>query len=452
MKRRSLTKRMIDATKANPKKEVRLWDADALGLFMRIRGGSRSWWFQYNRNRRETHGRVKVGDYGHAGGSMTLKQAREEAKKLIGVVKEKRDPVKERRAKLDEAPRTVADLARAYLAHAAKDKKPRSVNEDRGLLGLLDERPLPEGLTPKQIEARKKRRAKLKAKDKRRKRTIIEVMGKKLVNDVDSTDIERLKMAWADTPIRANRALALLSHMFSFAVRLGYRADHANPVAGVARFKEEPRKVRSDGKPVYLDGKEFAALAKALMEIESEGHVTPFAIAAIRLLAFTGARASEILTLKWEQVSFDEGKATLPDSKTGTKDLLLPAAAKTVMKALVRIDGNPYVIPGRLDGQHLTLWGLEQAWSVVRKRAGLETTRLHDLRHSFASSAIAEGASLMLVAGLLGHVDMRITQRYAHLKADALQAAAKATGASIAKSMRPKRARANVTAFRSRTA
>lgn len=451
MKRRSLTKRMIDATKPNPKKEVRLWDADVVGLFLRIRGESRSWWFQYSRGGRETHGRVKVGVHG----AITLEQAREEARKLIGVVTTPgRDPVRERRAKLDEIPRTIADLANAYLAHGVKDKKPRTVNEDRGLLGLLDERPLPEGLTPKQIEARKKRRAKLKAKDKRRKRTIIEALGKKLVNDVDSTDIERLKLAWSDTPIRANRALALLSAMFSFAIPLGYRADRVNPVKGVERFKEEPRKVRSDKKPVYLNGKEFAALSKALVEVESEGHVTPYAIAAIRLLAFTGARASEILGLKWDQVHLAEGKAKLPDSKTGAKDLLLPPAARTVLSKIPRIEGNDHVIPGRREGEPLTLWGLEQAWAVVRKRAGLTTTRMHDLRHSYASSAIASGASLMLVAGLLGHADMRTTQRYAHLTDDALQTAAAATGASIAKSMKPTRARAakapkrtNVTQF-----
>lgn len=451
-KRRSLTKRMIDATKANPEKEVRLWDADVVGLFLRIRGGSRSWWFQYSRGGRETHGRVKVGDYGHAGGSMTLKQAREEAKKYIGQVKEKRDPVRERRARLDEAPRTISDLATVYLANVVK--KPRTIAEDRGLLGLLSPPPpRKKGKDGKEVPTRVE---KLRAKDKRRKRTIIEVMGKKLVNEVDKPDIERLKMAWADTPIRANRALSLLSHMFSFAVGLRYRTDLVNPVKGVERFEEKPRKVRSDEKDVYLNGKEFAALSKALIEVENEGHVTPFAIAAIRLLAFTGARASEILTLKWEQVHLDESKAKLPDSKTGPKYLQLSPAAKTVIKALIRVEGNPYVIPGRLDGQHLTLWGLEQTWSVVRKRAGLDAVRLHDLRHSFASSAIASGASLMLVAGLLGHADMRTTQRYAHLTDDALQTAAKATGASIAKSMRPKRARAakasNVTAFRSRTA
>lgn len=436
MKRERLTKRIIDATKAHPTKEVRLWDADVKGLFLRIRGSSRTWWFQYSRGGRGRNARVKIDVHGN----ITVEQAREEAKKLVGAISDGRDPVKEHRADLETIPRTVEELAKAYLAHGktskGRPKKPRSVEQERGLLGLLDERPAPEGLTEKQIESRKKRRAKLNAKDKRRKRTILDVMGKKLVNDVDKPDIERLKLAWSDTPVRANRALALLSAMFSFAIRLGYRTDQVNPVKGVEKNAEAPRKFRSDKKSVYLDGKEFAALSKALTEIEREGRVTPYAIAAIRLLAFTGARASEVLTLKWADVFLDENKAKLPDSKTGPKHLQLSPAAKTVLNGLMRIEGNPYVIPGRLKGTHLTLWALEEVWSTVRKRAGLDAVRLHDLRHSFASSAIASGSSLMLVAGLLGHADIKTTQRYAHLTDDALQAAVKATGASIAKAMK----------------
>ena len=81
------------------------------------------------------------------------------------------------------------------------------------------------------------------------------------------------------------------------------------------------------------------------------------------------------------------------------------------------------------------LGGLAHVWEPVRKRAGLEDVRLHDLRHSFASVAVSGGASLALIGGLLGHTNPATTQRYAHLSADPLRDVAERAGEVIAAAM-----------------
>ncbi|MCM2256579.1 MAG: site-specific integrase, partial [Vicinamibacteria bacterium] len=164
--------------------------------------------------------------------------------------------------------------------------------------------------------------------------------------------------------------------------------------------------------------------------------VSPFALAAIRLLVFTGARASEVLGLTWDSVDLEAGRARLPDSKTGAKTVFLPAPAVKLLKELPRLEGNPYVIPGGRKGQPLTLWGVEQVWQVIRRRAGLVDVRLHDLRHSFASMAAADGQSLPVIGALLGHSQAQTTKRYAHLSADPLKAASDAVASRLASAMR----------------
>jgi site-specific recombinase XerD len=81
---------------------------------------------------------------------------------------------------------------------------------------------------------------------------------------------------------------------------------------------------------------------------------------------------------------------------------------------------------------------LTKIWQGVRARAGLSDVRLHDLRHSYASSAVAGGLSLPLIGALLGHKVVATTARYTHLTADPLRAANEAVGAIIASAMSPK--------------
>ncbi len=119
----------------------------------------------------------------------------------------------------------------------------------------------------------------------------------------------------------------------------------------------------------------------------------------------------------------------------GFESVYLNAPALEVLSKLPRVVGNPHVIPGKLAGTHLTVGGLEHPWRRIRAASQLDDVRIHDLRHSFASVAVAGGASLPMIGALLGHTKPETTQRYAHLAADPLRATSEAVAARIASAM-----------------
>ena len=100
----------------------------------------------------------------------------------------------------------------------------------------------------------------------------------------------------------------------------------------------------------------------------------------------------------------------------------LPPSAARLLAALPRKPGNPWVIPGHKPGTHMT--DIDGAWQTLRERAGLKGVRLHDLRHSYASRALALGESLPMIGKLLGHSQVETTARYAHLARESVHEAA----------------------------
>ena len=151
----------------------------------------------------------------------------------------------------------------------------------------------------------------------------------------------------------------------------------------------------------------------------------PSAVAAFRLLLLTGCRLSEIQFHRWEYVKDD--CVELPGAKTGGRIVRLGPEARAVLADLPREDGDPSVIRGKLPDTHLT--DLQRPWRRIRERAGLDDLRIHDLRHSYASRALALGESLTMIGKLLGHTQVQTTARYAHLARDSIQnAAARVTG------------------------
>lgn len=226
----------------------------------------------------------------------------------------------------------------------------------------------------------------------------------------------------------ATQCVTLLGTLFAFAVKRGLRAD--NPAHGIE--KPPVRKMQR-----FLSEQEITRLAAAL-DAEASASRNPFPAAAIKLLLFTGCRRGEIMELRWGYIDFERGREglRLPDSKTGEKTVHLNSAALAVLNKLPRIEGNPFVIAGTRDGA--ALGGLDKVWARVRRAAGLDGVRLHDLRHSFASVAAAGGASLPIIGAILGHKHAATTSIYAHLSADPVRAANEAVSKRIAAAMRAK--------------
>ena len=179
----------------------------------------------------------------------------------------------------------------------------------------------------------------------------------------------------------------------------GLRREDSNPCKGLRRRK-------TGFEAHYLTDDEFAALGWALNSLEPDH---PVAVAVVRFLLYTGARRSEALRLKWEHVHGD--RAVLPDSKTGPRTIWLATPARAVLAARQRRTNCPWVFASPCGGPV----SVDKAWNAVRKAAGLPTLRIHDLRHSLAAVAVNGGEGLRVVAGLLGHADIKTTFGYAHL-------------------------------------
>ena len=235
----------------------------------------------------------------------------------------------------------------------------------------------------------------------------------KLVS-VERTDIAKIHHQLRHIPYQANRVLGVLSIMFNLAESWNLRPPFTNPCRGVRKYKEKKRER-------FLNHEELGRLGEAL-RIEEE--FAPSAVACIRLLLLTGCRLGEIQTLKWSYLDLDNCLAFLPDSKTGRKTLYLGSVAVKLLKTILHKKDNPYVIAGDIEGQHLT--DMQKPWRRIRKLAVLPDVRIHDLRHTFASSGVALGQGLPIIGKLLGHTQPQTTARYAHLAAaPALEAADK---------------------------
>lgn len=399
-----IAKQAVDAAKPG-ERDTYLWDSKLTGFALKVTpAGRKVYLVQYRLGGQK--GRTRRVTIGRHGSPWTPGSARKEADRLLKQVGVGDDPAEDR-TKTRQDP-TMAELCDTYLAEGCTIKKPSTLATDKGRI----ERHIKPLLGRRKVSGISQMDVKRFMQDVANGKTAVDIKtgkrGRAIVEGGKGT---------------ATRTVGLLGGIFAFAVETGLRPD--NPVRGVKRFKDKKYER-------FLSPSEMAQLGDALSTAQQEGE-SPFAVAAIRLLVLTGARKSEILTLKWEYVDTERGCLRLPDSKTGAKVVPLGAAALEALSEIPRVEGNPYVFPG-LEGRHFV--GLQRTWERIRKRAGLEDVRLHDLRHSFASVAVAGGDSLYLVGKVLGHQQASTTERYAHLADDPLRAVADRTSGHIAAAMR----------------
>jgi integrase len=383
-----ITKRAVDAAKACSADSY-LWDRELSGFGLKVTpAGRKTYLVQYRLGGRKGRTRrVTIGKHGE----LTPTAARVEAKRLLGEIAAGRDPADERDK--TKAGKSLAVVLEQFMVQHVRPKlKARTASEYERIASLH----------------------------------VLPRLGRRAISDLKRQDIAKLHYELASTPYQANRALALLSKFFGWAEKHGLRPDGSNPCRHIDKYRESRRER-------FLSQVEFGRLGDALREAEQDNSCSPWVIAAIRLLILTGARLSEILTLRWDYVSEEHGCLFLPDSKTGRKAIWLNAPALKALQAIPRLEGNPYVICGEKPGRHLV--NLEKPWRRIRKAAGLDDVRLHDLRHSFASVAASGGQSLIVIGKMLGHSQPQTTARYAHLADDPVKAASDAVGRHIAAAM-----------------
>jgi hypothetical protein len=296
-----ITKRAVDAAKAR-KGDSYVWDQELPGFGLKVTpAGRKVYLVQYRLGGRKGRTRrVTIGQHGQ----ITPTFARDEAKRLLGAIATGRDPAAERdTAKADKSLGVMLDQ---FMAEHVKPRlKPATVEEYQRL-------------------------ARLYVKPRLQNRSF---------RELKRPDIARLHYELSDKPYQANRVVAFLSGLFNWAEKHGLRPDGSNPCRHVEKYPEGRRER-------FLSQPELGRLGDALRQAEDDKSCSPWVIAAIRLLALTGARRNEILTLRWEHVSEEHESLLLPDSKTGRKTIRLNAPALALLHEIPRLEGNSYVICG----------------------------------------------------------------------------------------------------------
>ena len=379
-----ITKRAIDALIAR-EREYMLWDHDIKGFGVRVHPSGR---------------KVYVVKYRHHGRAV---------KKTIGTCGAiPPAAARARAAEIITAAKTGKNLAGQDLRAPASGGPTVHAFAGRFLREYVHARCKPSSAQSYELSLR---------------RHVLPRLGDRRVADITRGDVVSLHHAMRATPYAANRTLGILSAMFTAAELWGFRPEGTNPCRYVKRFREQRRER-------FLSDDEYHRLGAALREAEGTGAVAAPAIAAIRLLMLTGCRLSEIMTLRWENVALEAAELRLPDSKTGAKVVHLGEPAVAVLRGIARVEGNPWVITGRRPGRRIA--SLHFPWGRIRKRAGLDDVRLHDLSHSFASGGLRVGEGLPMIGKLLGHSQVQTTARYAHLADDPVKAAADRIAGRIA--------------------
>lgn len=319
------------------------------------------------------------------------------------------DPAGERRAGRAPAPPTVEELVQDWLRDgpaAAPNKRASSWRHDasrltRHIIPLLGARALDQ-LTPADIE--------------RAQQAIVEGA---TAADVRTGARGRAIVRGGRSAARA--AITTLSACLAWGAAHGRLAN--NPAAGV-------RKIAGVKRERFLSEAETARLMTALDDLQASGRLASVFADAFRLLLLTGARKTEIAALTWDEVDLERGVIQLRQTraKNGDKVIMLSRAALAIVAGRPRT--ARFVLPSAAAAD-TPIVGLQKAWARVRAAAKLPGLRIHDLRHSFASLAAADGASLPMIAKALGHAHTATTSRYAHLADDAARRVADGVGRRV---------------------
>ena len=265
-KKVKLTKRIVEASQANPDKRLAIWDNEIQGFNLRIYPTGRKVYYLQYRNQHKVTRKINIGLHGN----ITTEKARDIAQKLALKVSAGFDPMAQVKEKKDLP--TMADLCQEYMElHAKVNKKGSSSHNDSLMIN----------------------------------NTILPALGNKKLEEISAHDLQKLHKDLKDTPYKANRVRSLLSKIFSLSIEWGWHSE--NPALFIKRYQEEKR-------TRWLDDNEVKRLWGSL-----DAYHSPSVAVALKLLLLTGARKTELLSATWDQFDFDRGVWTKPAHTTKQK-------------------------------------------------------------------------------------------------------------------------------------
>lgn len=392
-----ISKRTVDALLPPTVGRIVAWDTELKGFGVRVHESGRKVYVAKYR----VGARQRWYTIGEHGGAWTPELARERAREVLRAAERGLDLQEQKAARRRDL--TVSELIDLYLLEgpASKpDKRASTWATDRSNLD----------------------------------RHLRRCLGSRIARQVSTADITRMVQNIAEMaePLviktkprgkavvrggagTAERVLSTTGAMFAWAK--AQDLVDSIPTQGI-------RLPRRRARERFLSAGEVAHLLATLDRLTSERTVPETHADAIRLLIHTGARKREICELRWSEVQVDRQIVLLPPERTkaggsnGDRRINLGKAGVDLVQRRPKI--SAYVFPSTVDPEK-PLVGLQKSWDRVRRASGFEGLRIHDLRHTFASLALAKGASLPLVGKALGHANLRVTERYAHLTETAVR-------------------------------
>ncbi|RVT81630.1 DUF4102 domain-containing protein [Rhodobacteraceae bacterium CCMM004] len=383
-----LTKRVVDAVEVREKDYV-IWDDELPGFGLRVfRSGKRSYVLQYRAAGRSR--RYSIGLHG----IWTPDTARKEARVQLGKIAQGENPAEDRQA--DRNAMTVSELADRYIEAM-----------DAGLI-------MGKGSRPKRPSTIYVNKGQLRGH-------IIPLIGQRRVQDLTKADVTRMMndviagktKAVKKTKKRgksilrggrgtASKCVGLTGSMLTYAISMGI-IEH-NVAHGIRKPRDQVRDRR-------LSEDEYRELGRLLNEAEKDADMA-WTVGISRLLALTGCRRGEVISLKWSEVDFDNSCLRLEDSKEGASVRPIGLPAIELLEALRETATSEFVFPGKRGAD--TYGGLPRQWRKVFGDSELSDLTAHVLRHSFASIANDLGFTESTIATLLGHATHSITSKYIH--------------------------------------
>lgn len=375
MPRKSLTQNIVDTTKAPTNKaKIDHFDTKVNGLLLKVlKSGKKNYYLRYTNERGKQHEK-RLSPVDATG--LSLKDARDLAHKKLAQIAVGENPFS-KADKLKDIPTFGDFIAESYMPHIKGYK--RSWGTDQSLL----------------------------------KNHILPRLGKKYMDEITRLDMVNLFSKHREThkPASTNRIIILCRYIFNCALRWEVPLDK-NPTSGIHLYPENNKRER------YLS----AAETKHLFETLDKSK-TKMLKYIVGILLLTGARRGEVLNARWKDFDLERRIWTIPFNKLGkVRYVPISDGLVTLLDKIPRFESCPWVVP---NPDTLKVYQhIFYAWDVARRQAGLDDLRLHDLRHSFASFLVNAGRSLYEVQKILGHTQIKTTQRYAHLSQDSLISAA----------------------------
>ena len=369
------------------KRKCDLFDSNCKGLMLEIRAtGGKTYYLRYQDKRGRTRQLRLAREE-----DVSLHQVRKLAEQKRSLVALGQDPCEEK-AVLRQVPTLAQFIDEHYLPYVRTYK--RAVTTDISLL----------------------------------KNHVLPRFGGRYMDEITRVDVQKMhneRRASGAAPGSANRLLILMRYIFNLALKWEIAGVKTNPCKGVPLMEENNKMER------YLSVEEAQRLYESVCK--SENTMLKFIVP---MLILTGARKREVLDAKWQDFDFTRRIWRIPMSKSGkARHVPLSDGAMTLLATMTRKPGCDWAFANPVTGKPYV--SIFCAWDNARKKVGLADVRMHDLRHSFASLLINSGRTLYEVQHILGHTQVKTTQRYAHLSQDTLLAAANTATAAVGAVMLP---------------